>query len=359
MSEENNDTQTLSNNVSDSLPNDLRVLYIDDDARLLSLVEGQLSVHGIHVDKASSAQEGLSLLEQSDEKTRPHIILCDVMMPNQDGYSFHERVRSNPQWLQIPFIYATALGEEHDYRKGMNLGADGYLSKPFGQDALITEIKHVLRRVQTMREDERTEIHLLGGQNVRVNNSLSKAPDRGAEQLVFYLIIQGQKGQQVRRRRSDIMTDLWQDITLSGFRSVLSRAKRWSEAWSEWHVTNKEVFFQLNDGIWCDYYEIQEVLNRVGSAKEVEGLYSGVLLPNYQEDWVHPKRERLATQVKNALLEHIPEDMPAREQAFALKTVLKVDSEDYNLWERYIAKLEEAGLQHEAEQARASLEGQR
>lgn len=359
MSEEKNDTHTLSDTLSATLPNDLRVLYIDDDTRLLSLVEGQLSVHGIHVDKASSAQEGMQLLEQSDEETRPHIILCDVMMPNQDGYSFHEYVRNNPQWLQIPFIYVTALGEEHDYRKGMNLGADGYLSKPFSHEALLTEIKHVLRRIETMRKDEGTKIHLLGGQNVRINNNLSKAPDRGAEQLVFYLIIQGHKGQQIRRRRNDIMADLWQDITLSGFRSVLSRAKRWSEAWSEWHVTNKEVFFQLNDGIWCDYYEIHEVLDRVGSAKEIEGLYSGILLPNYQEDWVQPKRERLATRVKNALLEHIPEDMPAREQAFALKTVLKVDGEDYALWERYISKLEAAGLQHEADQAKVNLEGQR
>lgn len=354
MSEENNDTRTRSND----LPKDLRVLYIDDDERLLNLVEGQLSVHGIHVEKASSAQAGLNFLEQSEEETRPHVILCDVMMPNQDGYSFHEKVRNTPQWLQIPFIYVTALGEEHDYRKGMNLGADGYLSKPFSHNALLTEIKHVLRRIENMREDEGTKIHLLGAQNVRINNNLSKAPDRGAEQLVFHLIIQGKKGQQIRRRRNDIMADLWQDITLSGFRSVLSRAKRWSEAWSEWHVTNKEVFFQIHDGIWCDYYEIQEVLDRVGSAKEVESLYSGILLPNYQEDWVQPKREHLAKQVKNALLEHIPADMPAREQAFALKSVLKVDSEDYSLWERYINNLEKAGLQHEAEQAKVNLEGQ-
>lgn len=349
---------TEASSPTTALPKDMQVLYIDDDSRLLSLVEGQLAVHGVKVLTASSAQEGLRLLEEAGDN-RPQVILCDVMMPSEDGYSFHQRVRSNPQWLQIPFIYVTALGEDTDYRKGMNLGADGYLSKPFNQEALVTEIQHVLQRLELVRDEERVEIHLVGGQNVRLNNSLSKAPDRGAEQLVFYLIIQATRnGQVVRRRRNDIMAALWQDITLSGFRSVLSRAKRWSEGWSEWHVTNKEVFFNLHENIWCDLYEIEKILAEEGGVSALEKLYSGVLLPNYQEDWVQSKREALASRVKMRLLTNVREDMHPRERAFALKSVLRVDPEDYSLWENYIESLEIAGLQHEADQAKASLEGQ-
>ena len=80
------------------------------------------------------------------EKTQPSLILLDIMLPCDDGLSILKRIRSNPQTEALPVIMLTAKGSEYDKVKGLDLGADDYVTKPFGVMELISRINALLRR---------------------------------------------------------------------------------------------------------------------------------------------------------------------------------------------------------------------
>lgn len=319
---------------------------------MLNLIEAQLASFQPKLVTAENAQEAFKILKSG---LRPDVILCDIMMPGEDGYRFHQKIRNGAAWLRTPFIYVTALDQYDAYRRGMNLGADGYLSKPFSQKELVQEIQHVLSRHEEYHEQEKVYITMLGGQFVRYGEVLNKAPDRGAEQVVFYMILQGTDAV---KRRNDLMDELWDEITLSGFRSVLSRAKRWSENWADWYITNQSVSIKLKDNVVCDLYELEHILDETDDIKAIESLYKGPLLPAYQESWVTPRREILANRVKQSYLRAVNENDTPRELIHSLKRVITVDPDDFETWEKLIKAYESAGMTNEAKMARQQLEQQ-
>ena len=79
-------------------------------------------------------------------RERPDLILCDVMMPELDGYGVLRALQADPRLASIPFIFLTAKGEKDDLRSGMNLGADDYLTKPVGNRELVEAIEARLQR---------------------------------------------------------------------------------------------------------------------------------------------------------------------------------------------------------------------
>ncbi len=103
-----------------------------------------LKLEGYEALAAAHGREGLDLMR----KQRPHLILCDVMMPVMDGYEVLREVRGDPDLRSIPFIFLTAKGEKTDLRGGMNLGADDYLTKPVENDDLISAISARLQRAE-------------------------------------------------------------------------------------------------------------------------------------------------------------------------------------------------------------------
>lgn len=128
-------------------PKAWRVLVIEDDARWRTLVELSLEEEG-HV--VLTAADGLAGLALASEK--PDVILCDVEMPRLNGYAVLEALRQQPELRAIPFIFLTARSARSDQRKGMVLGADDYITKPFEPQELIDSIKGVLARRQTLSE---------------------------------------------------------------------------------------------------------------------------------------------------------------------------------------------------------------
>jgi DNA-binding NarL/FixJ family response regulator len=87
-------------------------------------------------------------------KVAPDLILCDVMMPELDGYGVLQALRENSATVTTPFIFLTAKGEKPDVRAGMNLGADDYLTKPVGKADLLSAIAARLRRQQEQAQQE-------------------------------------------------------------------------------------------------------------------------------------------------------------------------------------------------------------
>src|SRR5215813_284481 len=124
------------------------ILSADDDPQLLRLVTRNLQLEGYDVLAASDELQALELIEAH----MPDLILIDVMMPRLDGFAVLERVR---EYASTPIIMLTARGQDQDKIRGLDLGADDYLTKPFSIDELLARVRAVLRRSQLQAGDTR------------------------------------------------------------------------------------------------------------------------------------------------------------------------------------------------------------
>jgi CRP-like cAMP-binding protein/DNA-binding NarL/FixJ family response regulator len=104
-----------------------KILVIDDNVEMCKNISSILKLANYEVATANSGQLGIELVQQ----TNPDLILCDIMMPNLDGYGVLHVLSKTPTTANIPFIFLTAKSDLKDFRTGMNLGADDFLTKPF------------------------------------------------------------------------------------------------------------------------------------------------------------------------------------------------------------------------------------
>jgi DNA-binding response OmpR family regulator len=118
-----------------------KILVADDELKLLRLVTRNLELEGYATLAATDGQEALELIETHD----PDLLLLDVMMPKLDGFSVTQRVR---EFSSVPIIIMTARGDDQDKIRGLDLGGDDYLTKPFNVDELLARVRAVLRRSQ-------------------------------------------------------------------------------------------------------------------------------------------------------------------------------------------------------------------
>src|SRR5439155_2259016 len=122
------------------------ILAADDDPQLLRLISRNLQLEGYDVLAASDGQQALELIENNTLD----LALLDVMMPRMDGFTVCYRVR---EFSSVPIIIITARGQDQDKVRGLDLGADDYLTKPFSVDELLARVRAVIRRSQfTARE---------------------------------------------------------------------------------------------------------------------------------------------------------------------------------------------------------------
>lgn len=118
------------------------VLAVDDEVQILRLVKAELEEHGFHVVTATNGDEALRMIEEQ----RPDVILLDVMMPDMDGVEIMNHVVR--EHYGTPVILLTAKDRDTDKVRGLELGADDYVVKPFNPDELAARIRAVLRRQQ-------------------------------------------------------------------------------------------------------------------------------------------------------------------------------------------------------------------
>ncbi|EMI9088895.1 response regulator transcription factor [Bacillus cereus group sp. RP37] len=119
----------------------VKILLVDDEERMLRLLDLFLSPRGYFCMKATSGLEALKLIEQKDFD----IILLDVMMPNMDGWDACYQIR---QISNVPIIMLTARNQSYDMVKGLTMGADDYITKPFDEHVLVARIEAILRRTK-------------------------------------------------------------------------------------------------------------------------------------------------------------------------------------------------------------------
>ena len=119
-----------------------KILIIEDEPRMRKNMATVLKMEGFEVATAANGREGV----EAAQREQPALILCDVMMPELDGYGVLAALRADEATARIPFIFLTAKGEKADLRAGMNLGADDYLTKPADIDDLLAAIQTRLAR---------------------------------------------------------------------------------------------------------------------------------------------------------------------------------------------------------------------
>ncbi len=131
-----------------------QLLLIEDDQQIRENVAELLTLKGYQVDTACDGQQGIVRAMLN----RPDLILCDVMMPQVDGYQVLEAMRTNHSLATVPFIFLTAKADSTDLRRGMNLGADDYLTKPFTSGDLIAAIESRLGQEKRRAADVQAQV---------------------------------------------------------------------------------------------------------------------------------------------------------------------------------------------------------
>lgn len=129
-----------------------KILLIEDDVVLRENTAELLELSGYTVETASNGRAGVEVAK----KFNPSIIVCDIMMPELDGYGVLETLSKNETTKFIPFIFLSAKTERQDIRKGMNLGADDYITKPFNEEELISAIESRLAKVAILQDERQT-----------------------------------------------------------------------------------------------------------------------------------------------------------------------------------------------------------
>lgn len=127
------------------------IFCVEDDSNIRELVVYTLETTGF---KARGFEDGRSFLEALALET-PELVLMDIMLPGEDGLSLLKKLKNSAKTREIPVIMVTAKGAEYDKVKGLDLGADDYVAKPFGMMELVSRIKAVLRR--TLKSGQETQ----------------------------------------------------------------------------------------------------------------------------------------------------------------------------------------------------------
>jgi DNA-binding response OmpR family regulator len=202
----------------------MKILLAEDDIDFGNILSQYVTLSGFEVTLARNGREAWDMFHSS----RPDICVLDVMMPEMDGFTLAEKMRAEEPG--VPFIFLTAKSLREDIIKGLKLGADDYITKPFDPEMLMLRINNILRRVYSAVEDEYT----ISGTTLKYN-SLELITPAGKEkltlreaQLLRHLMMNRNKSQ----TREQILTEIWgqddyflgrsMDVFISRLRKYLS-----------------------------------------------------------------------------------------------------------------------------------------
>jgi two-component system alkaline phosphatase synthesis response regulator PhoP len=149
----------------------LRILVVDDDRKIVRLVRSYLEQAGMAVLTAYEGDTAMHVIRHE----RPDLIVLDLMLPGHDGWEITRWLRSDEHLAAIPIIMLTARVEDGEKIRGLNLGADDYLTKPFNPDEVVARVRAVLRRtradIQTSRVIQSGRLRLDVGERAVTLNS--------------------------------------------------------------------------------------------------------------------------------------------------------------------------------------------
>ncbi len=136
-----------------------RITVVEDEEDIREILEYSLTREGFSVGTAADGATGLEAIR----RTRPELVLLDLMLPDIDGLEVCRQLKADAVTEDIPIIMVTAKGEEEDVVRGLALGADDYIPKPFSNRELVARVQSVLRRAQRSDKNEEPEAVLTRG----------------------------------------------------------------------------------------------------------------------------------------------------------------------------------------------------
>ncbi len=210
-----------------------KILLIEDDITLRENTAELLELSGYY-DVITAANGKLGVEKANAEL--PDIIVCDIMMPELDGYGVLETLSKNSETQFIPFIFLSAKTERGDIRKGMDLGADDYITKPFTEEELSSAIESRLAKSSILKEQREQKIHKELESELRSLNDLKNFfDDNGTsfsfknEEIIYhegdnsnyiYLIVKGAiKCSKLNEQGKNLTTSLYKEDDLFGYTS--------------------------------------------------------------------------------------------------------------------------------------------
>lgn len=178
-----------------------KILVADDEKRIRKIIGDYLKNDGY---KVIEAQNGKEALEKFYSNNDIDLIILDVMMPKKDGWQVCKEIRE--EFVDVPIIFLTALGESHDEIQGLDLGADDYITKPFGYEVFMARIRSALRR-----KTDNNDIYRIRNLEVDDSSRIVKLDDETIEMspkeydLLLYLI----KNKNIALKRDKILDVVW------------------------------------------------------------------------------------------------------------------------------------------------------
>ncbi|MFC5591660.1 response regulator transcription factor [Sporosarcina soli] len=198
------------------------ILLVDDELRMLDLLELFLKPHGFKCIKAENGKKGLEIVEQE----KVSLVLLDVMMPDMDGWEVCKKIR---ELSAVPVIMLTARSDKADLVKGLDFGADDYITKPFDESELLARVNALLRRTAN---DEANNGNVLHGDFILNRDSYSLHFKDVEVQLTlkeFYIIEALITHPKRTFKREQLLRTAWDYNTFTDIRTVDSHIRNLRE----------------------------------------------------------------------------------------------------------------------------------
>lgn len=196
----------------------LKVLVVDDEARMRKLVKDFLSVKGFAVVEAADGEEAVDLFfEQKDIA----LILLDVMMPKMDGWEVCKTIR---KYSKVPIVMLTARSEERDELQGFGLGVDEYISKPFSPKILVARVEAILRR------SNKTSVDIMDIGGICIDKAAHQVTIDGKNTDLSYkefeLLTYFAENQGIALSREKILNNVWNYDYFGDARTIDTHVKK-------------------------------------------------------------------------------------------------------------------------------------
>lgn len=179
----------------------MKVLIAEDDRDFGNILTQYVTISGFEVTLARDGKEAWELFN----KDKPDICVLDVMMPEMDGFTLAEKIKQSNR--DMPFIFLTAKSLKEDIVKGLKLGADDYITKPFDPEVLILRINNILKRVYSSVNDEyhvSSTVLMFNTLELMCGKKKEKLTLKEAQLLRYFMINKNKI-----LAREDILTEIW------------------------------------------------------------------------------------------------------------------------------------------------------
>lgn len=272
------------------------VLTLDDEPGVLKVAEVTLRNAGYEVVTFDHPRDAIADI---DGGVRPDVIVADIGMPYMDGFAFYERVREIPEMRSVPFLFLTAHVDRESMRRGMTLGADDYLTKPFDGDELVEAVEVRLRRVDELRKPLEGVVRVWGFGHPVVERDGTRLDwdSLKALELLFYLL----------EHRNGVTTfevaeALWPGKTesraSSSFHTTLYRLRKVLGG-ELVETANRRYYLHDKFSIEYDVDAYRRAARRAAEGGKLEDyeraarLYQGHFLTGFESSWIEDIRVAL------------------------------------------------------------------